>query len=155
MYFFEIHKMFYILQSPSNGSINSVWGTQKHPFLNTDFAINNIDAKIHINDTLNVKATLTIYMLGKNESSGILFSEYLEVSRSLIFIYMKNASHTPKPFAQNSIGKRQMGDKLIHFQSRNVTNASRFPSTSFEYTGDVFITYVGFSFNVSRFIIFN
>jgi len=36
---------------------------------------------------------------------------------------------------------------LIYFESRNVTNASRFPSRAFEYSGNEYITYVGFSFN--------
>lgn len=74
-------------------------------------------------------------------------------SKSITMIYVKNAtsSATIKPYSQNAIGSRQKGDELLHFESRNVTNVSRFPSKSFEYSGNdqTRITYVGFSFNVS------
>lgn len=74
-------------------------------------------------------------------------------SKSFAMIYVKNAtsSATRKQYSQNAIGSRQMGDELLYFESRNVTNGSRFPSRSFEYTGSdkTRITYVGFSFNVS------
>ncbi len=71
-------------------------------------------------------------------------------TKSVTFIYKRNAiQSTAKPFAsQNAIGHRRKNDSLIHFESRNVTNVSRFPSRAFEYSGDEYITYVGFSFNV-------
>lgn len=75
------------------------------------------------------------------------------IIRSLAFVYKKNATNPIgiKSFAQNAIGRRRKGDELIYFQSRNVTNASRFPSRAFEYSGsNEYITYVGFSFNVSK-----
>lgn len=71
----------------------------------------------------------------------------------MAMILVKNAFSPAetKPYSQNAIGKRQHGDELLYFVSRNVTNNSRFPSKSFEYVGDdtTQITYVGFSFNVS------
>lgn len=73
-------------------------------------------------------------------------------SKSVTIIYSKDESSYKEPkFARNSIGKRQAGDELLYFQTRNVTNVSRFPSKSFEYTGNHYITYVGFSFSVSFF----
>lgn len=135
-------------QSLSNGTIEAIKTNQKHPYLNTEFPITNFYAKIHINDTLNVKATLKVYKGGTY--TFVPSFGNLEATKSVVIIYAKNASPTHKPFAQNSIGKRQRGDNLIHFQSRKVTNASRFPSRSFEYVSEDYITYVGFSFNVSR-----
>lgn len=126
-----------------------VRGTRKHPVLNTEFGIQNFDAKIHINNTTKVKATLKIYGQGTNTPTFISFAEVLEVTRSFVFIYVKNAYPAKKIFSQNAIGKRQKADELIYFQTRNVTNASRFPSRLFEYSGEAYITYVGFSFNVS------
>jgi len=74
-------------------------------------------------------------------------------SQSIAMIYVKNAtsSATKKSYSQNAIGSRQKGDELLYFESRNVTNVNRFPSRSFEYSGNgqTRITYVGFSFNVS------
>lgn len=74
-------------------------------------------------------------------------------SKSYTVVYVKNAtaSQSGKTFASNSIGCRQTGDQLIYFESRNVTNVSRFPSRAFEYSGDDLITYVGFAFNVRFF----
>lgn len=73
-------------------------------------------------------------------------------SRSLAMVFVKNATRSAeaKNSSKNAIGVRRLGDELLYFESRNVTNASRFPSRSFEYVGDdrTSITYVGFSFNV-------
>lgn len=72
-------------------------------------------------------------------------------TKSITFIYKKNADLLQvKPFAQNAIGRRRENDELVHFESRNVTNISRFPSRVFEYSGSEYITYVGFSFNVTE-----
>lgn len=106
-----------------------------------DYPVTNFYAKIHINATLSCKATLKIY---KEKD----YRSYLGDKQSMIIIYVKNKSPIQKPFAKNSIGKRLSGDRLIHFESRNVTNNSRFPSRSFDYNGKDYITYVGFSFNV-------
>lgn len=138
-----------LFQSPSNGTIEAIKTNQKHPYLDVVIPITNFYAKIHINSTLNVKVTLKVYKSGTY--TFVPSFGNLEVTKSLVIIYAKNASPTQKPFAQNSIGTRQKGDRLIHFQTRNVTNQSRFPSRSFEYVGEDSITYVGFSFNVSRF----
>lgn len=112
------------------------------------------DAKIHVNGAKNVKATLSIYGIGYSAISLGGFFKQQQATKSLTYINVKNAlpALNLKPFAQNSIGHRRQGDHLIHFVSRNVTNVSRFPSRSFEYSGseqDEYITYVGFSFNVS------
>lgn len=79
--------------------------------------------------------------------------------KSIAFVFKRNSTKTEeKPFAQNAIGRRQEGDELMHFESHNVTNYSRFPSRVFEYSGlykGEYITYVGFSFNVSILISLN
>lgn len=71
-------------------------------------------------------------------------------TKSITFIHKKSAHPLQvKRFAQNAIGRRRKNDELVYFESRNVTNGSRFPSRAFEYFGFGYITYVGFSFNVS------
>jgi len=103
------------------------------------------DGRISIKNALNVTAVLNIYGVGYPIS--VVMRD--QGARSCTVIYAKKArpSENSKQFAQNSIGKRREGDTLIYFQSRNVTNVSRFPSRSFEYSGNKYITYVGFSFN--------
>lgn len=96
-------------------------------------------------------ATIEIYAFGIIELPS--FGRWLKDdydTKSLTFVYKKNSNKSlkTKPFAQNAIGRRRNGDKLVYFESRNVTNASRFPSRAFEYSGNAYITYVGFSFNV-------
>lgn len=67
---------------------------------------------------------------------------------------MKDASPPPsKSNVQTSIGKRQTGDRLLHFESKDVRNYSRFPSRAFSYNGsdrDEYLTYAKFSFSVSN-----
>lgn len=70
---------------------------------------------------------------------------------SITYVHVKNTTSKEKPYAQNSIGKRRPGDELVYYESRNVTNTSRFPSRVFEYSGSEYLTYVGFSFNVRKF----
>lgn len=110
-----------------------------------------IEAKIHINNASNVTATIRIYRMGVIERPN--FNSWLREdydTKSMTFIYKKNADASRrKPFAQNAIGRRRQGDKLLHFESRNITNMSQFPSRAFEYSGLDFITYAAFSFNVN------
>jgi len=114
--------------------------------------LQNIEATIFVHNALNVTATITIY------SYGVAFLPILKqwpyekddyATKSVTIIYKKNAtvSDVPRSFSRNAIGSRQSGDGLIYFESRNITNISRFPSKAFEYSGDDFITCVGFSFN--------
>lgn len=113
----------------------------------------NVNATVHIYNARDVTTTITVW--GQSN-----LSYYLEPFRnmenirfkSLTFIYERNALRSTKPkiYAQNAIGNRQKGDKLLYFESRNVTNISRFPSRGFEYVGNEYITFVSFSFNVSQ-----
>lgn len=116
----------------------------------------NIAATISIYNALNVTATISIYGFGTTlipALRGWPFQKDDLESKSFTIVYMKNAiaATAEKQYAKNSIGNRQPGDGLIYFESRNVTNVSRFPSRAFEYSGDDSITYVGFSFNVRVF----
>jgi len=111
----------------------------------------NINAKVTIPNTKHGSATISVF-----GESNLPFG-YMEAFRrmeilhfqSLTYIYVKKTLPPPIPklYAQNAIGNRQPGDQLIYFESRNVTNSSRFPSRGFQYSGDEYITYVGFSFN--------
>lgn len=98
---------------------------------------------------MNVLATLTIY-----EKYYLPFTYVLdggpENNKSLTFLYTKDAFPSTKPYVLTSIGKRQNSDELLHFEHRNVTNYSRFPSKVFSYNGGEYLTYVRFSFNVRR-----
>lgn len=123
----------------STGEMKASMGVQNYLYSNerlTDF-----DATIHIKNATHVTANLTIYTLDLPQYRRGL-SRY-----SITYIYVKNATSTVKPYAQNSIGKRRKGDELIYFESRNVTNTNRFPSRVFEYSGSEYLTYVSFSFN--------
>lgn len=109
-----------------------------------------ITATIYIKNALNVTATIQIFTYGLVEMPSFKWLKNEYVTKSLTFIYKKNADPTQrKPIAQNAIGRRRENDELIYFESRNVTNISRFPSRVFEYAGPEYITYVGFSFNVN------
>lgn len=131
-----------MFQVESSGELNATYGGK------------NVEAKIHINNAINVKATIQLYiteMLFLHDVDHWNSFYKKKQVKSFTFIYKKNAvdSSKRKQFAQNSIGSRQKNDALIHFESRNVTNLSRFPSRAFEYSGPEYITYVGFSFNVN------
>lgn len=107
----------------------------------------NYDATINIKNATYVTATLKIYTINlPHYLTGL--SRY-----SITYVHVKNASQIEKPYAQNSIGKRRTGDELIYFDSRNVTNISRFPSKVFEYSGGEYLTSVRFSFNVRDLLI--
>ncbi|XP_037035160.1 uncharacterized protein LOC119073661 [Bradysia coprophila] len=95
-------------------------------------------------------ATVPLHGFGKDLIpllSRLPYKKDDESTNSYTVVYVKNARPPKKPSASNSIGARQKGDRLIHFESRNVTNISRFPSRAFEYSGDESITYVRFAFN--------
>ncbi len=121
-------------------------------FTEMNFPTTNFYAKIDVNDTLNVKASLRIHKRGIKSNIAPYFN--MEDLQSITIVYAKNAKNTTLNRdsipAQNSIGRRQTGDELIHFQSRNITNMNRFPSKAFEYAGPDYITYVAFRFNVNR-----
>lgn len=110
-----------------------------------------IDAKIHINDAVNVTAIIRIYrttLILMPNFNNWLSEDY--DTKSITIVHKKNADSSRKrPFAQNAIGRRRQGDSLLHFESRNITNVSQFPSRAFEYSGSDYITYAAFSFNVN------
>lgn len=111
----------------------------------------HVAATISIPNGRNVVATIKLEGYGADFRIGWPSSKKEVAPRSCAFVYVKNAVQSAeRVFSSNAIGTRQPGDSLVHFESRNVTNFSRFPSRSFEYSGDVAITYVGFSFNVSH-----
>ncbi|KAJ6643356.1 hypothetical protein Bhyg_08316, partial [Pseudolycoriella hygida] len=113
--------------------------------------LKNIDAIISIPNARYVTATITMKGFGMNLMpilKGWQLTSDATSTQSYTMIYVKNAErHSPKTYSTNSIGTRQPGDQLIYFESKNITNVSRFPSRAFEYSGDDAITYVGFSFN--------
>ncbi|KAJ6639949.1 hypothetical protein Bhyg_12697 [Pseudolycoriella hygida] len=124
----------------STGIMKGSKGPQDY-WNNIDDTYSNYDATIHIKNATNVTATLTIFTFDLPQYRKGL-SRY-----SLTFVHVKNTTSVQKPFAQNTIGKRQKGDEFIYFESRNVTKISRFPSRVFEYVGSEYLTYVRFSFN--------
>ncbi|XP_037046648.1 uncharacterized protein LOC119081670 [Bradysia coprophila] len=117
-----------------------------------------VKATIHIPNAMNVTASIELSGDAAEFQHSLQFSKVFPEhasknaeSRSLAMVFVKNAvpSVEAKQYSQNAIGVRQYGDELLYFESRNVTNVSRFPSRSFEYVEDdkTHITYVGFSFN--------
>lgn len=120
-----------------------------------------VTATVHIPNATNVIATINLSGQAATFQHSLDFVGFYHAhasknapSKSLAVVYVKNATSSveSRPYSQNAIGSRQNGDELLYFESRNVTNSSRFPSRSFEFTGDnrTRITYVGFSFNVSK-----
>ncbi len=119
-----------------------------------------VKATIHIPNATDVIATVEISGDAAKFKHSLDFVGFYHdhasknaPSRSLAMVFVRNASspEEPKRHFQNALGIRQHGDELLHFESRTVTNNSRFPSRSFEYFGDdkSRITHVGFSFDVS------
>lgn len=108
------------------------------------------NGKVIIKNAVNVTANLEILGMGMISMPSMGLRK-LERTKSITYVHVRNSnpSINQKKFSQNSIGQRRHGDQLIHFESRKVTNKSRFPSKEFEYAGGEYITYVGFSFNVS------
>ncbi|XP_037036443.1 uncharacterized protein LOC119074419 [Bradysia coprophila] len=135
-----VTKIEFDVNSPSTGIIHAISGNQKHPYFDFTLPVAHYFAKITINDTTNVTATMKMY--GSNSSKYL----DMEATKSMTIIHSKSARSAQRPFG-TSMGMRLKGDELIHFKSRNVTNASRFPSRSFEYSGTDYITYVAFSFS--------
>lgn len=69
------------------------------------------------------------------------------VPKTMTIVYGHNATKTRN--RKVILGQRQPGDKLIDFQTKNVTLSFRFAETEFEYHDkQKHITSVGFSFNV-------
>lgn len=122
-------------------------GPQDYLYYSSGDTYSNYDATIHIKNSTHVTANLTIYTFDLPDYRRGLYRH------SITYVFVKNTTSTGKQYAQNSIGKRRKGDELIYFESRNVTNISRFPSRVFEYSGSEYLTYVGFSFNVRAFIL--
>lgn len=136
------------LQSESSGDIEKTTSSQY--YYGTAREIFIFTATIHVNNTKNVLATLTIW-----ERDYLPFTYVLEGgpenNKSLAFLYMTDAFPSPKSYVLSSIGERQNGDCLLHFESRNVTNHRHFPSRAFSYSGeDEYLTYVRFTFNVTN-----
>lgn len=115
----------------------------------------NVNAKVNIYSGVNVRVTIWVH--GESKLPFGYFKAFRDIEnvelKSLTFIYVKNALPpiSSKEYAQNAIGNRRNGDQLIYFETRNVTNFNRFPSRAMQYSGkgNEYITYVGFSFNVS------
>lgn len=70
------------------------------------------------------------------------------IPKTMTIVYGHNATKTRNHIV--SLGQRQLGDKLIDFQAKNVTLSYRFAETEFEFNdAKKYITSVGFSFDVS------
>lgn len=113
---------------------------------------------VHVVNGTKVKASVTIF------SEPDLF-RYMDMSflndnsvkpkpSSFAIVHVRRANATRQELktSQSSVGTRQLGDKLIFFDSKHVTNTSRFPEDAFEFNGGQSITSVQFSFNVSNYL---
>lgn len=117
----------------------------------------NVDATIHINSAYNVTAIISIYgSLAAYIPKYVGFSRSVYIQKSLTYIHVRNATRTNRGSKivnknyENTIGMRRRHDRLLFFESKNVRNNSRFPSRSFSHSADdEYISYVGFSFDVS------
>lgn len=68
--------------------------------------------------------------------------------KTVTIIYGHNTTQTQN--RRIILGHRQSGDRLIDFQTNNVTYSYRFPEAELQFHDETkFITSVGFSFDVS------
>lgn len=110
---------------------------------------------LNIVNARNVTVTCKIFGPNVNVMTGGDLNLYAKSSqqtkpKTMTIIYGHNSTQTRN--RKVILGHRQKGDKLIQFESKNVTFMYRFAETEFNYHNDKqFITAVGFSFDVSVF----
>ncbi|KAJ6643969.1 hypothetical protein Bhyg_08934 [Pseudolycoriella hygida] len=114
----------------SDGSIRHSTIRQWYKFYEEFKEVPVITAIIHPHNTYNFQANLTIY-------KKLTYSLELGPSnnKSFKFLYMRDAHSSVKPYVQTSIGQRQSGDQLLHFESKIVRNYTKFPLRVFSYDG--------------------
>lgn len=111
-----------------------------------------VKSTINVINGTNVSVTATINGFDSTISSSTLMQIFDQKTyfqpKSFTLIYIHNA--TQSKYRKISIGQRQTGDKLLTFESKNVTISNRFAETEFEFENEsTYLTYVGFSFSVS------
>lgn len=94
-----------------------------------------------------------IDIFSESSFTSQIFDDKVKKRQSFTIVQIEN-SKNPKKYRSNAVGERQPGDKLIYFQSQNVTNTAKFSEAEFIFLGKTqqAITYVGFSFDVSDLI---
>lgn len=116
-----------------------------------------LQAMINIVNGTNVRVTVKIFGPSVSVLTGgdlHLFAKHGQqtIPKTMTVIYAHNTTKTRN--RKIILGKRQSGDRLIQFESKNVTFKHRFAETEFKYQNDKqFITAVGFSFDVRYFSI--
>lgn len=112
-----------------------------HVFNAKDLSIHGIINGINTN-------YLTIHNMLPSRFRAKIFSPW---AFSLI---LANSASTPKS-SKNSFCDRQIGDKLLHFESKTSRKTNRFDEVQFDYTNETtFITRVETTTNVSLNLIF-
>lgn len=107
------------------------------------------DAQVTIKNARNVTATLKLRGMGMSALPNMGLRKLYD-TKSLIYIHVRKSNRSSnEQFYQNAIGKRRPGDELLFFESKNITNHNRFPSSSIEYSNGEYLTYASFSFSVS------
>lgn len=110
--------------------------------------------------TINIINGINIHVVGKIYGSSVHLLDASTLQKfatagntnkpkTVTVVYGHNSTQTRN--RKVNLGYRQNGDKLIAFQSKNVTFAYRFAETEFEFHDQQrHITCVGFSFDVSN-----
>lgn len=110
-----------------------------------------LQAQINIINGKNVHVVGKIYGPSVNilDADNLMkFGLLQSTPRTVTIVYGHNATRTRD--RKVILGHRQQGDKLIDFQTKNVTFSYRFPETEFIYQNNrSSITSVGFSLDVS------
>lgn len=117
----------------------------------------SINATVYITNATNFSVILTIYGHGgfidifSDTSFGTPLHQEVKRRQSFTIVQIQNSTELKK-YRHNAVGHRQPGDKLIYFKSKNIKNTAKFAEDEFIFTGksNQAITYVGFSFNVSK-----
>lgn len=111
-------------------------------------------ANINIINGINVRVVGQIYGSSVNLLDAGTFQKFATLGntnkpKTMTVVYGHNSTQTRN--RKVNMGYRQDGDKLIAFQTKNVTFAYRFAETEFEFHDQQkYITCIGFSFDVSN-----
>lgn len=82
-----------------------------------------------------------------------MFMNKVNSAKTFTVIYKHNSTQTQN--RKFNLGQRQLGDKQLYFDTRNVTIGFRFAEKEFKYNDpSKFITAIGFSMEVSAFTTF-
>lgn len=113
----------------------------------------NVQVMLNVVNGTNVKITGKIYGPSVNVFNSDMLKQIAQsnqrtIPKTMTVIYGHNSTKTRN--RKVILGHRQQGDRMIQFESKNVTYTYRFAETEFKYHNDKqYVTAIAFSFDVS------